>query len=187
MSYRGQTLKRPTVVPGGFVYRDGSSVSALGYHVSMQPSPSATTTVDQNAWLPRVGASGLALICAAPLIVAATLTPSVAGMGTHTQLRLPECGFVLATGFPCATCGCTTAFAHAADGSFLTSLITQPFGAILAVGLAMMALIAGWSAVSGMSLSPLGRVMATKMFIFPWIALLLAAWGYKAVAMSMGG
>ncbi|MFK7788131.1 MAG: DUF2752 domain-containing protein [Phycisphaeraceae bacterium] len=153
----------------------------------MQPSQPAQPMDENEGWLPRAGALGLSLACSSPLILAATLTPSAAGMGTHTQLKLPECGFVIATGLPCATCGCTTAFAHAADGSLLASLITQPFGAVLAVALAMMALIACWSAVSGMSLVPLGRVMATKAFIFPWIALLLGAWVYKAVVMTMGG
>lgn len=153
----------------------------------MQEIPPAQPTDDRDGWLPRVGALGLALACSAPLVLAATLTPSTAGMGTHTQLNLPECGFVLATGLPCATCGCTTAFAHAADGSLLTSFVTQPFGALLALALAMMALIAGWSAASGMSLTPLGRMMATKGFVLPWVVLLLGAWGYKAAAMAMAG
>lgn len=139
------------------------------------------------SWQARLGAAGLALACAAPLVFAAALTPSADGIGTHTQVGLPECGFVLATGLPCATCGCTTAFAHAADGALLMSLITQPFGAVLALSLAMMALVAGWSAVSGMSLAPIGRVMATKPFVFSWIALLLAAWGYKAASVAIGG
>lgn len=134
----------------------------------------------------RLGVAALALACAAPLVFASTLTPATAGIGTHTQMGLPECGFVLATGLPCATCGCTTAFAHAADGSLLMSLITQPFGAVLALSLAMMALIAAWSAVSGMSLVPLGRVMATKGFVLSWVVLLLAAWGYKAALVAVG-
>lgn len=127
----------------------------------------------------------IAIACAAPLIFAATLTPSPDGMGTHTQVGLPKCGFVIATGYPCATCGCTTAFAHAANGSLLTSLITQPFGALLAISLAMCTLICGWSAWSGMSLAPLGRIMGTKRFIFSWVVLLMAAWGYKSAMVVM--
>ncbi len=153
----------------------------------MRQSVREQSTEDGPGVWRRVGALGLVLACAGPLILAATLTPSAAGMGTHTQLKLPECGFVLATGLPCATCGCTTAFAYAADGSLLTSLITQPFGALLALALAMLTLIAGWSALSGMTLAPLGRMMATKGFVLPWVGLLLLAWGYKAVAMTMAG
>lgn len=119
--------------------------------------------------------------------MAAVLKPSDAGLGTHTQMGLPECGFKLATGLPCATCGCTTAFAHAADGSLLDSFLTQPFGALLAIALAMMALIAGWSAMSGMSLAPLGRMMATRPFVLSWIGLLLVAWGYKVAMVVLAG
>lgn len=159
----------------------------MGYHGAMQQSVS-TQAIDESVdRLSRVGTLGLALACASPLVFAATLTPSSAGMGTHTQVGLPECGFVLATGLPCATCGCTTAFAHAADGSLLMSLITQPFGAVLALALAMMTLIAGWSACSGMRLAPLGRMMASKGFVLSWIVLLLAAWGYKAAVVATSG
>lgn len=160
----------------------------MGYHVAMQAGVSTQVMDEGINAMSRVGTLCLALACAAPLVLAATLTPSSAGMGTHTQIvNLPECGFVLATGLPCATCGCTTAFAHATDGSLLRSLITQPFGAVLALSLAMMTLIAGWSAVSGMRLTPLGRMMASKGFVLSWIVLLLAAWGYKAAVVATGG
>ncbi|MEC9374691.1 MAG: hypothetical protein VYC34_12640, partial [Planctomycetota bacterium] len=52
----------------------------------------------------------------AVLIVAATLTPSPDGHGTHTRLGLTPCPWVLTLNKPCPTCGMTTAFAHAADG-----------------------------------------------------------------------
>lgn len=135
----------------------------------------------------RVLAGLLVLCCGGPLVFAAMLTPSDAGMGTHTQLGLPSCGFVAVTGMPCATCGCTTAFAHAADGSLLTAFITQPFGALLALGLAVMTLIAGWSFATGMPLAPIGRVAGHKWMVLFWIGLLLLAWAYKAAMIGMGG
>lgn len=141
---------------------------------------------EHAAALQRLGSLGISLACALPLLIAAALSPSDEGLGTHTQMGLPECGFAMVTGYPCATCGCTTSFAHAANGSLLTSFLTQPFGAVLAVALAVMALIAGWSAASGMSLAPLGRVMATKRFVLPWLGLLLVAWAYKAFVMTAG-
>ncbi|MEM9108504.1 MAG: DUF2752 domain-containing protein [Planctomycetota bacterium] len=153
----------------------------------MQLYPNKSGEETPASWLHRLTSSGIALACAGPLIVAAMLTPSSDGVGTHTQMGLPECGFKLATGYPCATCGCTTAFAHAADGSFLTSLMTQPFGAVLALSLSMLALIAGWSALSGMRLDPLGQFMASRGFVLSWIVLLLAAWGYKAAAVAIIG
>ena len=110
---------------------------AMGYHVAMQSIASVQPIEGGNGWSLRLVSLGIALACASPLVLAAMLTPSAEGMGTHKQMGLPECGFVTATGLPCATCGCTTAFAHAADGSLLTSLATQPFGAMLALALAM--------------------------------------------------
>lgn len=162
---------------------------AIRYHVVMQASTNVIPIPFDNrsGWAVRLGSLTLALVCAAPLVLAAMLTPSDAGMGTHMQMGLPDCGFKTMTGYPCATCGCTTAFAHAAEGSLLTSFVTQPFGAVLAVSLAMMALIASWSAVSGMRLEPLGRVMSTKPFVLSWVALLLVAWGYKAAMVAIAG
>lgn len=151
----------------------------------MDQTQKLNPTQPSGALSQRLLASVVGLMCAGPLVLAATLTPSNAGMGTHMQMGLPDCGFVLATGLPCATCGCTTAFAHAANGSLLTSFITQPFGALLALTLAMLALIAGWSAVSGMRLEPLGQAMLSKGFVLSWLLLLLGAWGYKAAVVAM--
>jgi len=127
----------------------------------------------------------LTLCFAAPLLLAATLTPSDAGTGTHTQMGLPDCGFKVVTGYPCATCGCTTSFAHAANGSLLTSFINQPFGALLDVFCAMLALVSAWSAWSGVSMTPVGRFAGNKRTILCGLAVLLVAWGYKAAAMAM--
>ncbi len=135
----------------------------------------------------RVLASVLFVCCGGPLVLAATLTPDPAGMGTHTQLGLLDCGFEFATGYPCATCGCTTAFAYAADGSLLQALLTQPFGAFLALGLAMMTLVAGWSACTNMPLAPIGRMLGNKRFILFGAVLLLAAWAYKAAIVATAG
>lgn len=136
---------------------------------------------------PRLIGLAVALCCALPLVFAATLTPSSAGLGTHMQVGLPSCGFLQTTGMPCATCGCTTAFAHAADGSLLSSLITQPFGALLALGLAMTTLVALWSVWSAMPLQPLGQALLTKPVVFAIVGLLLVGWAYKAAAVAMGG
>ena len=151
----------------------------------MATPDSAATQADHKPT--RLIALVLALLCSGPLVFAATLKPDSDGMGTHMQMGLPECGFVQATGLPCATCGCTTAFAHAADGSLLSALVTQPFGALLALTLAMLALIAAWSALSGMSLIPLGPAVMNRRFALAWLVLLLGRWAYKASAVALGG
>lgn len=145
--------------------------------------PVSHTTPSAN----RIVALIIGLACAAPLVLASMLTPSDSGMGTHMQIGLPDCGFKVVTGYPCATCGCTTAFAHAADGSLLTSFMTQPFGAALALALAMMTLVAGWSLWTGASLAGVGQICGSKRFVLAWVVLLLAAWAYKVgVVMASG-
>jgi hypothetical protein len=89
----------------------------------------------------------LALGCLAVLAVAAMLEPDVRGHGTHVQLGLPPCGFLLLTGAPCPGCGLTTAFAHAIRGDLGPAAVANPFGLLLfALVCACVPLgaIAGW-------------------------------------------
>lgn len=46
------------------------------------------------------------------LAIAARLSPDPRGFGTHESLGLPPCGFLATNGYPCMTCGMTTAFAN---------------------------------------------------------------------------
>lgn len=75
------------------------------------------------------------------------LTPSATGVGTHTQLGLPPCGFLLLFHVPCPACGLTTAFAHLAHGSLRASLAAHPLGAPLFVALVLLALRALYEAL----------------------------------------
>ncbi len=140
-------------------------------HFPAQAPPS----LNQN----RVAGALMALPPLALLAVSAWLTPSGTGLETHRQLGLPVCGMYQSTGYPCPTCGMTTAFAHAAHGHLLRSFITQPAGCVLAVACAMLVLIGGWSAYSGMNGAKLvGRVLSLRRV---WVALavwVLLAWGW---------
>ncbi|MEM9414431.1 MAG: DUF2752 domain-containing protein [Planctomycetota bacterium] len=111
--------------------------------------------------------------------LAAWMDPDARGMGTHQQLGLPPCSFEQVTGFPCATCGCTTSFAHAAEGSLLTSFITQPFGAVLAVMTAMAVLISGYALVSNMPFAPVIYFVGRGKVIAGFIVFMMLAWGYN--------
>jgi len=118
--------------------------------------------------------------------VAAWFNPDPTGHGTHQQLGLHACGLLTTTGFPCTTCGMTTAFAYAADGRFVAAFITQPAGALLALTVAAVTMTALWAAWSGMSLLPLGRALAHRWVLWPAGAIALAAWAYKAVMVKLG-
>ena len=89
----------------------------------------------------------MALACTAVLVVAAALEPDLRGYGTHAQLGLPPCGFLLLTGAPCPGCGLTTAFAHAIRGNWLLAADANPFGVLLFVlscACVPLGMIAGW-------------------------------------------
>jgi len=123
----------------------------------------------------------MAAPCLALLGIAAWLTPSETGMETHRQLGLPPCGFYRTTGYPCPTCGMTTAFTHAAHGHFWRSFVTQPAGFVLSVVCAMLALVGLWSAATGMDGAGLaGRVLGRKAVLLALGVLILGGWGWCA-------
>ncbi len=99
-------------------------------------------------------------------------------MGTHHQLGLTPCPWLLAYGYPCPTCGMTTAVAHAAHGSIRASFAAQPAGAILAIALAA----TFWAAIHAAATGSL-LLRAFWRSVQGWIgiavaAVLLAGWAY---------
>ena len=138
-------------------------------------TPSATTLRLKR----RVVAGSVFLVCGTLLLLAAWMTPSTEGLGTHQQLGLAPCGWIVYGGIPCPSCGMTTSFAHAADGNFLGSLQAQPAGAVLAFLTACALVIAGWQLVSGERL--LGFCtdrLGARFFLFFGV-LVVVAWIYK--------
>lgn len=117
--------------------------------------------------------------------LAAWLRPNPAGLGTHRQLGLPPCQFEQVTGIPCATCGCTTSFSHAANGSLLDAFVTQPFGALLAVMTAMAVIVAGYALVTNMQVMPIVRFMTRGRVVAVLMVYMMLAWGY-AIIQHMG-
>ena len=118
------------------------------------------------------------------LSVAAYLTPDRHGHGTHRQLGLPSCGFLLTTGIPCVSCGYTTSFALASDGQVWQSAVNQPAGAVLALLTAMAALISAYALVVGVSLAPLLLWVCRPRIIIGLVGFMLAAWIYKIVMVT---
>lgn len=73
----------------------------------------------------------LFLLPLAVLLTSAWLTPNPTGIGTHTQLGLPPCGFYEWTGLPCPGCGLTTCFAYMAHGNIFGAAHANAFGVLL--------------------------------------------------------
>lgn len=127
----------------------------------------------------RVVAGVLCLCALSLLIIAARLNADPAGHGTHTQLGLAPCGWVLRYNRPCVMCGMTTAFSHAAHGRLAASFLTQPAGALGAVATAAFAWGAGLAAFTGARVDRLLAGMLRPRSVLLAALLVLAAWGYK--------
>jgi hypothetical protein len=134
----------------------------------------------------RIVAGAAALGALAVLCVAHFLRADPAGLGTHTQLGLPECGWITAAGIPCMTCGMTTAFAHAANARFIDSFLAQPMGLLLALATASAFWIGLFIAVTG---SPLGSTLS-RLLTWRVIGILLLigtlAWIAKIIDYRLG-
>lgn len=129
----------------------------------------------------RIRGALLMLPPLALLLTAAWLKPDPSGMATHRQLGIAPCGFLESNGYPCPSCGMTTAFAHAAHGALVASFIAQPAGCVLALICAMLALVGGWSVWSGMDGAGLAsRLFSRKAVWGGLLALGLVAWGWTA-------
>ena len=142
--------------------------------ISCPPRPPAGGLRD------RLIGAAIAAIALAPLLTAAGLTPDPSGHGTHLQLGMAPCGFLAASGLPCATCGMTTSFAHAANGDLLGAAAVQPAGALLALLCAVAAIVGGYAAVTGLAVTRLLGPLVRGRVVLAAIAVLLAAWGYTA-------
>ncbi len=142
---------------------------------SPRSSPRRATTSE------RAAAALLALGCLTLLSIAAWLSPNAEGHGTHTQLGMSECAWAEHFDAPCATCGMTTSFSHAAEGQWQASIMAQPFGTALAV----LASVLFWGGLHvSMTGSRLGSAVAPALSsraLFFGGALFLIAWGYKWV------
>lgn len=108
-------------------------------------SPSVRPRLQRLLWWTVAGG------CLIVLATAGALDPDARGYGTHTQLGLPPCGFLLLTGSPCPGCGLTTAFAYAMAGQWSLAASANPLGLVLFVvvccglPLAVIAALRGWS------------------------------------------
>ncbi len=97
----------------------------------VETSPASLPASPRVPTVSRAGRLGWAILGLTPLavvITAAFLDPNPAGHGTHTQLGLPPCGFLVLTGFPCPGCGLTTCFAHMVRLQIPEAVAANAFG-----------------------------------------------------------
>ena len=130
----------------------------------------------------RAWATLILLLTSSVLAAAIWLKPDPRGHGTHRQLGMAPCGMLIMTGFPCPTCGMTTAFAHTVRGQVLRALWVQPGGFVLCVAtmgmaaVSILALVRGrWPRFSLKSIPP------HRLFI-ALLVILLGGWAFRLVA-----
>ena len=180
-------------VPLGQVRQDqpGPSARPIG------PAQPASPAHPLGPWVYRLRptharrARWLALVvflgCAAVLVIAVCLSPASSGLGTHRQLGLQPCSMIVLFGYPCPTCGMTTAFSHAVRGELISSFRAQPAGLVLVVGIALAAAMALSTAVTGRVWTinwyriPPGRLLIGLML------LIIAGWGFKLLSGMIAG
>jgi hypothetical protein len=116
--------------------------------------------------------------CWAVLGIAVTLTPSPTGFGTHEQFHMGACGMLLRTGYPCITCGMTTAFAHLVRGHLWQAFLTQPAG----FALGLLTVVAGVVGLAGVLT---GRIITINWYrvnplhvVWAAVAVLFGGWAF---------
>jgi hypothetical protein len=149
----GPVVTVPALPPEGT--GPGGDASAFGEAASTAVAP----RVDARFGLPlggvvsRVTWTILFAIPTAVVATAARLTPSPLGHGTHVQLGLPPCGFLVVTGYPCPGCGLTTAFANMAHFRPVEAAAANAFGVLLflvtlfTIPIALTGALRGWQVV----------------------------------------
>jgi len=134
----------------------------------------------------RLRLRGLAMLaCSAGIIaLCGSLAPRGGGYGTHQQLGMPDCDFLMRTGWPCPSCGMTTSMAAMARGQVARAFGAHPFGVVLflavaAAGAAGLAELAGRNVWRG--------VRPRVWWAAAGLGLMLLGWGLKALAGMLSG
>lgn len=137
--------------------------------------------VETSATTRRLVGAGVAAVAAGILAVAAWLQPSATGLGTHSQLNMPPCGWIMAVDVPCPTCGMTTAFSHAANGNLMAAFVTQPMGAALSIAVAVALLVGAYTALTGSRVASLFARLWGRRAAWAIGVGVTGAWIYKII------
>lgn len=119
--------------------------------------------------------------------LAAWLAPDPAGMGTHRQLGLPPCSMVAATGYPCPTCGMTTAFSHTIRGQWISAFRAQPAGWLLALATGVTAVLSLVTLISGKVVLINWYRVSPMRWAIVFVLLVLGGWGFKIAVGLLNG
>jgi hypothetical protein len=143
---------------------------------------------DLRIWV-RLSLIAIALGVVGVFAIAIALDPYQGGKtwshGTHQQLGLLPCNFLVATGYPCPSCGMTTSFAFFTRGDIWHSMQANFVGTFLAL------LCLGyipWSIASAWRGRPLFMVSMEMMFlrlVIAFLILMLLRWGVVVLIQAL--
>jgi len=101
------------------------------------------------------------------------------------EVRSPDCGVLVRTGYPCPTCGMTRSFRATVRGDVAGGLRAHPFGPFLCAGTAFFAAVGLGQAVTARPLLP--RLRLRWWYVLVPVCGVLAGWGLKvAVGKAQG-
>ena len=120
------------------------------------------------------------------LMLASYVVPNPLGVGTHTQLGLSACGFYQWTGYPCITCGMTTAFAHVVRGQFIEAFTVQPAGALGALACMAVVIVGVYVCVTSQRVDGIINRLANRFTLLVIGAVVLGAWGWLCLLKFIG-
>jgi len=135
----------------------------------------------------RVIAGAVGMACTGILLLAAYLSPDPRGLGTHEPLGIGPCLIPITTGYPCPTCGMTTAFAYAVRGRWISSFDAQPAGLILATVITLVGILGMLGAIRGRTWRPDPSVLSTNRLAVMAVAVCLLGWSYKVASGRLAG
>jgi len=123
--------------------------------------------------------------CAAVLLAGFRVTPAGSGQGTHRQLGVPACSFLVKTGWPCPSCGVTTSFAAMVRGRIALAFKAQPFGVAIFGFLCLLLLVGAAELIWNRSI--LSELRPGLWWV--WVALgsMMLGWGVKALSGYLRG
>jgi hypothetical protein len=165
---------------GAMSYRN--ALMSISPGAISRPLQTVQTTASDCAWTRRLVALLVAAGCLTLIVIGFALVPCERGMGTHSQLGLPPCWWIMSMDMPCPTCGMTTAFSHAAHGHLWQSFITQPMGCVVALATGMTLWISLYIVGTGSCVAE--RLTRHWSMWHTWLlcAAVLVAWVYKVAS-----
>jgi hypothetical protein len=86
---------------------------------------------------------------------------------------------LITTGYPCPTCGMTTAFSHTVRGQWGRALWDQPAGFVLALGTMALTIVCVWAVVRGRWPRVNLWLLTPYRLFLGLLVLLIGSWAFK--------